>query len=469
MHIKQLVISSSILALAVSVQGLRPAFKRIEKDNLVAEEPIVQASNAMAAKVALKVPPRVHLGEYEAIEGIVLARDDFQCNAAKSFNVEDSAYYAAVDASHRKLLQSALNQGVEVFYQVQSGSEQACLNRVIAWMRQDTKLDEKQIKARVHVNLNFATFSSPNIWVRDHGPIWVQSSGSGKSINNTVVQTKYWGAFTSKAQTVPNYINAPSTVSSKGGPFKPSPLEVRQFTLEGGNFMTNSEGLCISTATFLTQNTINEATAETYFSTAFGCKVSVFLEFLPFDGTKHIDMYVSFAKAKTILFGMYKDSQHVPSAEVTRANKAKLDKALIDNELKGYRIVEVPMPDPCDSFKSVSGKACAGVETICPLNPQCSLTSLSKCSSSAVFDHTDCLYYNYVPGRTYLNFFHLNNELHVPVFPKDKKFEAAALKIIAKETGKKIVKHHGEVLAYQSGSVHCITKQIPRLSLFMPR
>jgi agmatine/peptidylarginine deiminase len=163
---------------------------------------------------------------------------------------------------------------------------------------------------------------------------------------------------------------------------------------------------------------------------------------------------------------MYKDSQHAPSANVTRANKAKLERALTDNGLTGYKIVEVPMPDPCDSFNPVTGNACAGVETLCPLNPKCSLTSLSTCPPSAVFDHADCLYYKRVPGRTYINLFFLNNEVHVPVFPKDNKYEAEALQIIAKETGKVIVKHDGEVLAYQSGSVHCITKQIPRLSLF---
>jgi agmatine/peptidylarginine deiminase len=71
-----------------------------------------------------------------------------------------------------------------------------------------------------------------------------------------------------------------------------------------------------------------------------------------------------------------------------------------------------------------------------------------------------------VPGRTYVNLFPLNNELHIPVFAKDNKYEEEALAIIAKETGKKIVKHDGDVLAYYSGSIHCITKQIPRGGLF---
>jgi agmatine/peptidylarginine deiminase len=163
---------------------------------------------------------------------------------------------------------------------------------------------------------------------------------------------------------------------------------------------------------------------------------------------------------------MYKDWQHGPSANVTRANRAKLIKALKDYNLEGYKVINVPMPTPCKVYDPNSKNVCGYVELACPLDKSCSLTELSKCPVDNVWEHSDCLNRGKVPGRTYMNFLHLNNDVHVPVFPGDKQYEIEALSIIARETGKRVVKHDGDTFALESGSIHCIAKQIPRLSLF---
>lgn len=450
------------------LSGPRHAFQPMANKNLFAEEP-VPPSRKYAPTIDDEI--RIHPGEYDPIEGLLLGRNDRHCADADVLweGFHDWEYSNTVDQAHRKLIKSAVSQGVEVFYQVSEKSEEACLERVTKWLRDDLQLSDSQVAAKVHIasNPKLSSWKGPNIWIRDYAPIWVLS-GSENNRTSHAVKTKYWGRFTENTQTVPKYINSHLTASSTGQPFKRSEVDVRKFSLEAGNFMSNSEGLCISSASFLMHNSISEADAKKYYASIFGCKLSIFLELLPLDGTKHIDMYVSFAKTETILFGMYQDSQHAASANVTRANKAKLEKTLKAHGLNRYKIVEVPMPDPCDSDES-TGTACSGIDRACPLytsNPACTLTSLSQCTVSNLDDNANCVLKLEVPGRTYVNLLPLNDELHIPVFAKDTKYEEQALDIIARETGKRIVKHDGDVLAYYSGSIHCITKQIPRGGLF---
>lgn len=62
--------------------------------------------------------------------------------------------------------------------------------------------------------------------------------------------------------------------------------------------------------------------------------------------------------------------------------------------------------------------------------------------------------------RSYLNMFHINNEVHVPVFAATTEFENEAMGIIERETGKDVIKHDSEWLAELGGEIHCITKEL---------
>jgi agmatine/peptidylarginine deiminase len=76
----------------------------------------------------------------------------------------------------------------------------------------------------------------------------------------------------------------------------------------------------------------------------------------------------------------------------------------------------------------------------------------------------DCPMTDYV-SRSYMNVLSLNNELIVPVYNIDRKYEEEAINKWKTYTKKNIITIESEAIIKYNGIIHCITKTGPRINL----
>ncbi len=130
---------------------------------------------------------------------------------------------------------------------------------------------------------------------------------------------------------------------------------------EGGNFMNNSQGVCMMTtrvtdanavASFTTDMILNNNQIKDYYRRFAGCRQTYIFPRMPYEGTGHIDMWGKFLDSETVLVGEVRDE--ILSLDGYTAKQVKAVKKVQTylnqraNEIAGlgYKIVRVPMPAP---------------------------------------------------------------------------------------------------------------------------
>ncbi len=131
--------------------------------------------------------------------------------------------------------------------------------------------------------------------------------------------------------------------------------------IEGGNFMNNEQGHCLMTDKVLDANATVKSPGDmildrsqiiAYFKKFAGCKDVLILPSLPYEGTRHIDLWAKFLNDHTILLGEIGESiAQLPAYSADNKERVIKVKNFLDDRARqlsalGYDIVRIPMPAP---------------------------------------------------------------------------------------------------------------------------
>ena len=246
-------------------------------------------------------------------------------------------------------------------------------------------------------NIEFFEFQHESFWTRDYGPIPVAlRDGSSGFVDPTYYPNRR------RDDAIPTLMARHFGV----------PVYRPQLATEGGNFMTNGEGLCVVTEWLLEENPrTSRSEIERIKRDYYGCSRLVVLERMYGEGTGHVDMYAKFTSRDTVLVGEY-------DPRIDRQNAAILDRsaerlaALRLADGTPLRVVRIPMPKP-----------------------------------------------TYPVYRSYTNSLIINNTVVVPTYRSDRDHEAAALAAYRRALPPmyKIVTIDSEAPIALGGAVHCTT------------
>jgi len=241
------------------------------------------------------------------------------------------------------------------------------------------------------------------MWVRDYGPLVVKD----RTGRRTVVDADYlqFGRPLDDA--------APSLVASA----RRLDLVPLHIDLEGGNLLSNGQGLLLSTTTVLEVNAAQGREVrdvEEFFRQFFGGEV-VFLEPLDGESTGHVDMFAAFTSADTVVVGAYDFDADPVNAAVLDRNAALLARLRL-RDGRRLRVVRIPMPKSDDGV-----------------------------------------------WRTYTNVVMANGVLVVPVYPEsDAELDRAVVQTYRKLLpGWQVTPIDASEVIASGGALHCMTMNIP--------
>jgi agmatine deiminase len=271
------------------------------------------------------------------------------------------------------------------------------------------KLNRK--KAKVN-NLYFHPIEPKDVWIRDHGPIFIVNQARPDATAFVKWRFNAWGnkyKLLTKDNEVANKIEALNSVRR----FNPD------FVLEGGSIDTNGEGICLTTRECnLNPNRNGEISpkiVERKLQDYLGLKKVLWLhgKLLGDDTDGHVDNICRFVNARTILAV----SPENPDPRIRSLLKKNLTilKSAKDLSGRSFRIIELPAPN------------------------------------SAIL--------NKLP-KSYANFYIANKTVLVPIYSCQN--DAMALKIIEDcFPGRHIIGIECTALVHGLGAIHCMTQQEP--------
>ena len=264
-------------------------------------------------------------------------------------------------------------------------------------------------------NIHFTEAPSNDTWARDHGGITVLEN------NNAIIQDYIFNGWGNKFEAgLDNEITERLFVN---GVFQNCDFKSFNFVLEGGSIESDGKGTILTTAACLLSKNRNEQYSkqdiEAILKKNFGAERILWLShgYLAGDDTdSHIDTLARFCNENTIAFvGCNNpDDEHF---EALKEMKIELQQ-MVNTDGQFYRLVEIPLPDPC-------------------------------------FDAEG----NRLPA-TYVNFTFINGAVMVPIYGV--KQDVQALEILRHcFTEREIIPVNCRTLIEQHGSLHCITMQYP--------
>lgn len=289
------------------------------------------------------------------------------------------------------------------------------------WVNCQSITHEKQLKSKfvaAQIPLSAVRFfhmKTEDTWARDHGPITVWENGVLKTLD---FQFNGWGGkYVAKLD---NQIN---TQLHQQGAFGNGSYEATDFILEGGSIETDGKGTLLTTTSCLLNPNRNAqltpAQIEQALKKQLGVQRILWLTsgYLAGDDTdSHIDMLARFTDPSTIAYVQCND----PADEHFSALQ-KMEQELqsfLTPEQQPYRLV--PLPFPPAQFKT-SGERL-------PLS--------------------------------YANFLIINQAVLVPIYGLAS--DQLALKALQScFPDRTLVPIRSDVIIQQSGSLHCLTMQIP--------
>lgn len=245
-----------------------------------------------------------------------------------------------------------------------------------------------------------------SVWMRDYGPHYVFDA-KGLSI----VDPRY---FTNCL-----YDDAVPTELAAREPRSPvyrSPLRI-----EGGDLLSNGNGVCFTTFRTLDKNGLDGEDFADLAWSWFGCEEVVTLHPLVGDVVPHVDMFLLPAAEDLVLLGYYDPQQEPISHDILESNRAILESVRLADG-RPLRIVRVPMPDPW----------------------------LVPSAGEPVLH------------RSYLNLLVFNDAVMVPVYEGDPAREMAALRAIGDAfPGRRITSVGADEVSLDLGALHCIARTRP--------
>lgn len=179
--------------------------------------------------------------------------------------------------------------------------------------------------------LHFISLPVKGMWVRDYGPSFVRTRAHGI----TILDADYIEADR------PVDDNAPTELAN----LLKVPVVKVPLTYEGGNLITNGQGLCVTTRMLVSRNAFrgyDEAAVRSTLQKYYGLDQCVVLDPLISEPTGHIDMFATFVAPNIVVVGSYDTHVDPVNADILDANAARL--AATQTRWGPLQVVRVPMP-----------------------------------------------------------------------------------------------------------------------------
>ncbi|MDP6931516.1 MAG: agmatine deiminase family protein [Myxococcota bacterium] len=162
-----------------------------------------------------------------------------------------------------------------------------------------------------------------SIWMRDYGPFFAMDEDANQMLGDAV----YY-----------EYSENDDSYPEQAGEWLDDEVYQVPLNMEGGNFYSNGEGLCVSTNVVYRWYTgTSKEDAEQVYAERLGCDESLFLDPLSGEGTGHVDMYFTFVSHDHAIVGSYDPDVDATNAELLDEQAAILEDA-------GIRVSRIPMP-----------------------------------------------------------------------------------------------------------------------------
>jgi agmatine/peptidylarginine deiminase len=277
----------------------------------------------------------------------------------------------------------------------------------------------------VHWYLDFA---SDSFWLRDFGPLFVRDIEDGAL---SIEDAKYYPyRFNDDAM--------PTDFAARIG------VPVSDFDLyfEGGNFLPNGGGICLTSSVVLDANPhVDKESIEEMFRTQLGCVELVIVEALKDYATGHVDMWMAWADHTTLLVGEYLPTQDAVNREIIERNVRKKLRGLHDPETgEPIEIVRIPMPTNCPSEDRPGQR------------PDLESPPLAS-QSCAHIPARDRIW------RNYLNVLFINNVLLLPTYAQDRTHESEAIATWS-SFGFNVIPLDADLIVPSQGAFHCVAKTL---------
>ncbi len=248
-----------------------------------------------------------------------------------------------------------------------------------------------------------------HVWMRDFGPLVAFTAGAGRRIID----------FGYDPIERPEDNALPTRLAS----YWDLPVSRPPFELEGGNFQSNGQGICVVSTRAVTQNQgeLDDERAEeqvrTIMTDYLNCGTTLIVPRLAREGTGHIDMYVHLTGAATAIVGEYTEEQDPDNKTITDEGATILENA-------GFSVTRIPMPTP---EKLVDDDGILVGEVF----------------------------------RSYTNALAINDAVLVPVYPSDTAGEETALATFGDHyPGRVLVPLDADEIIDYGGAIHCTTMSI---------
>jgi agmatine deiminase len=203
----------------------------------------------------------------------------------------------------------------------------------------------------------FARLPSVSMWARDWCPIPAVDATGQRSL--LALELRH-------LRTSANEEAEPELARLFSSPVIKVPL-----SLEGGNILSNGDGLCLTSTTIFPKNAVRNLDHKqlgSVLAKSFGATQWAYLDALSGEATGHIDLLCSFLAPDLVVVGQY-------SASVDPINAVILDRAAeilstLKTSLGPMRVVRIPMPPPIDGrYRSYTNLAFANSALLVPLYP----------------------------------------------------------------------------------------------------
>lgn len=183
--------------------------------------------------------------------------------------------------------------------------------------------------------VRFVEIPHDTMWARDYGPL-IARRGDGRPVP---LDLDYSLHVRPADDALPRQFARHLKLRPVAVPLK----------LDGGNLLSNGQGLCVATETLLYANLGGIRTEKAIRQSMrkfFGATEVVLLEPLAGESTGHVDMFVTFTAADTVVVGSYDPRQDAVNAAVLDRNAARL--AQVEVGGRPLRVERIPMPDNSD-------------------------------------------------------------------------------------------------------------------------
>ena len=216
-------------------------------------------------------------------------------------------------------------------------------------------LADQQIAAP---HVHYVNMAHNSMWARDFGPFTVRQPDGRPAF----VDAWYTSAERPEDDCVPEHL-----AESMAMPFCPAAL-----FLDGGNLLSNGQGLLIATYHLVSSNADDDIAPElirTNLGQLFGAREVVFLQPLIGEPTGHVDMFCTFVSADTVVVASIDPAVDAENARILDHNAARLASVRVGH--KRLRVVRVRMSRHEDTvWRSYTNVVYANGLMIVPVYPE---------------------------------------------------------------------------------------------------